>query len=171
MEGGTVRMINKKIEDSFNDQINAELYSAYLYLSMSAYLNSIDMNGMAHWMNVQAKEEVEHAMKFASYIVERGGRVVYKAIECPQEAWESVLDVFKGGYEHERYVTRRINDLMDLAIAEKDYASQVFLQWFVSEQVEEEASADEIVKKIEMIGEGRHGIYMLDKELGKREAD
>jgi ferritin len=171
MEGGAVKMISKKIEDAFNDQINAELFSAYLYLSMSAYLNSIDMNGMAHWMKVQAKEEVEHAMKFASYIVERGGRVVYKAIECPQEAWKSVLEVFKGGYEHERCVTRRINDLMDLAIAEKDYASQVFLQWFVSEQVEEEANADEIIKKIEMIGEGRHGIYMLDKELGKREDD
>ena len=164
-------MISKKIEDAFNDQINAELYSAYIYLSMSAYLNSVDLNGMAHWMKVQAEEEVEHAMKFSSYIVERGGRVKYKAIECPQEEWASALEVFKGAYEHERYVTRRINDLMDLAVAEKDYASQVFLQWFVSEQVEEEANADEIVKKLEMIGEGRHGIYMLDKELGGRKAD
>jgi ferritin len=171
MEGGSLRMISKKIEDAFNDQINAELYSAYIYLSMSAYLNSADLNGMAHWMKVQAEEEVEHAMKFASYIVERGGRVKYKAIECPQEEWASALEVFKGAYEHERYVTRRINDLMDLSVAEKDYASQVFLQWFVSEQVEEEANADEIVKKLEMIGEGRHGIYMLDKELGGRKAD
>jgi ferritin len=171
MEGGTLGMISKKIEDAFNDQINAELYSAYIYLSMSAYLNSVDLNGMAHWMKLQAQEEVEHAMKFASYIVERGGRVNYKAIDCPQEEWPSALEVFKGAYEHERYVTRRINDLMDLSVTEKDYASQVFLQWFVSEQVEEEANADEIVKKLEMIGEGRHGIYMLDRELGKREAD
>ncbi|MBL3538428.1 ferritin [Aminivibrio sp.] len=164
-------MISKKIEDAFNDQINAELYSAYIYLSMSAYLNSVDLNGMAHWMKVQAKEELEHATKFASYIVARGGRVKYKAIECPREEWASALEVFKGAYEHERYVTRRINDLMDLAVTEKDYAAQVFLQWFVSEQVEEEANTDGIVKKMEMIGEGRHGMYMIDKELGERKAD
>ena len=164
-------MISKKIEDAFNDQINAELYSSYIYLSMSACLNSMDLNGMAHWMYVQAKEELEHAMKFAQYIVERGGRVKYKAIEGPQEEWGTALEVFKGAYEHERYVTRRINDLMDLSVSEKDYASQIFLQWFVSEQVEEEGNVDAIIKKMEMMGVGKHGLYMLDKEFGRREDD
>ena len=162
-------MISKKLEDAFNDQINAELYSAYLYLSMSAYFESVDMRGMARWMHVQSGEETSHAMKFADYIVERGGRVRYKAIESPAAEWASPLEAFKNAYEHERYVSRRINDLMDLAVTEKDYASQVFLQWFVSEQVEEEAHADEIVRKLEMMGEARHVVYMLDKELGKRE--
>jgi len=164
-------MISKKIEDAFNDQINAELFSAYIYMAMSAYLESVDLVGMAHWMNVQAQEEVDHARKFAAHIVERGGRVRYKTIECPQEEWKSALDVFKGAYDHERYVTGRINSLMDMAVAEKDYASQVFLHWFIEEQVEEEAAADAIVKKLELIGEGGKGIYMVDKDLGKREAE
>ena len=164
-------MISKKVEDAFNDQINAELYSAYIYMAMSAYLESVDLSGMAHWMDIQAEEEVNHAKKFADHIVERGGRVRYKAIDCPQEEGKSALDVFKGAYDHERYVTGRINSLMDMAMEEKDYASQVFLHWFIEEQVEEEASADAIVKKLELIGEGGRGIYMLDKDLGKREAD
>ena len=164
-------MLSKKIQDAFNDQINAELFSSYLYLAMSAHLEDTAMKGMAHWMRLQAQEEMEHAMKFVDYIAERGGRVVYKAIETPQAEWNSPLEIFKAAYEHEQYISRRINDLMELAIPEKDFASQVFLQWFISEQVEEEANADEIVKKLEMIGEGRNGIYMLDRELGKRDAD
>ena len=164
-------MLNKKIEDAFNDQINAELFSSYLYLAMSAHLEDTAMKGMARWMKFQAKEEMEHAMKFVDFIAERGGRVVYKGIETPQSEWNSPLEIFKAAYEHEQYITKRINDLMELAIPEKDFASQVFLQWFVSEQVEEEANADEIVKKLEMIGEGRNGIYMLDRELGQRGAD
>ena len=164
-------MLNKKIEDAFNDQINAELFSSYLYLAMSAHLEDTAMKGMARWMKFQAKEEMEHAMKFVDFIAERGGRVVYKGIETPQGEWNSPLEIFKAAYEHEQYISKRINDLMELAIPEKDFASQVFLQWFVSEQVEEEANADEIVKKLEMIGEGRNGIYMLDRELGQRGAD
>lgn len=164
-------MISKKIEDALNDQINAELYSAYIYLSMSSWLDSMNLKGMSHWMSIQAKEEVEHAMKFAAYVMERGGRVLYKAVEEPETQWTSPLDVFKVAYEHEKYITRRINDLMDLAVAEKDYASQALLQWFVSEQVEEEANADEIVAKLGMIGEGKHGLLMVDRELGGREDD
>ena len=164
-------MLNKKIQDAFNDQINAELFSSYLYLAMSAHLEDTAMKGMARWMKLQAQEEMEHAMKFVDFIAERGGRVVYKGIETPQSEWNSPLEIFKAAYEHEQYITKRINDLMELAIPEKDFASQVFLQWFVSEQVEEEANADEIVKKLEMIGEGRNGIYMLDRELGQRGAD
>ncbi|MEA4880487.1 MAG: ferritin [Synergistaceae bacterium] len=164
-------MLSKKMQDAFNDQINAELFSSYLYLAMSAHLEDATMKGMARWMRLQAQEEMEHAMKFVDFIAERGGRVVYKAIETPQSEWNSPLEIFRGAYEHEQYVTKRINDLMEIALSEKDFASQVFLQWFVTEQVEEEANADEIVKKLEMIGEGRHGIYMLDRELGQREAD
>ena len=164
-------MLNKKIQDAFNDQINAELFSSYLYLSMSAYLEDKSMTGMAHWMKLQAEEELEHAMKFVDFIAERGGRVVYKAIETPQAEWNSPLEIFEAAYEHEQYITKRINDLMELTIPEKDFASQIFLQWFVTEQVEEEANADEIVQKLKMIGDGKNGIYMLDRELGQREAD
>lgn len=171
MEGGEVTMISKKLEDAMNDQINAELYSAYIYLSMSSWFDSENLKGMSHWMGIQAKEEVEHAMKFAGYVMERGGRVLYKGIEGPETGWTSPLEAFKVAYEHEKYVTRRINDLMDLAVAEKDYASQAFLQWFVTEQVEEEANADEIVSKLGMIGDGKHGLLMIDRELGDREDD
>ena len=164
-------MITQKMITLVNEQIKAEYDSAYLYLSMSAYFQESNLKGMAHWMKKQAKEEMEHAMKFVDFIAERGGRVVYKAIETPQSEWNSPLEIFRGAYEHEQYVTKRINDLMEIALSEKDFASQVFLQWFITEQVEEEANADEIVKKLEMIGEGRHGIYMLDRELGQREAD
>ncbi len=171
MEGGKVKMISKKLEDAINDQINAELYSAYIYLSMSSWFDSMNLKGMSRWMSIQSKEEVEHAMKFAAYVMERGGRVLYKPVEGPETEWVSPLEAFKVAYEHEKYVTRRINDLMDLAVAEKDYASQALLQWFVTEQVEEEANADEIVSKLEMIGEGKHGLLMIDRELGDREDD
>ncbi|MDI9369612.1 MAG: ferritin [Synergistaceae bacterium] len=164
-------MINRKVEEAINEQINAELYSAYIYLSMASWFDSMNLGGMAHWMNLQAKEEVEHALKFADFLMERGGRVIYKAIEGPETEWPSPLEAFRAAYDHEKYVTRRINDLMDIAIAEKDYASQVFLQWFITEQVEEEASASEIVGRLEMIGDGKHGLLMIDKELAGREDD
>ena len=164
-------MINKKIEDAINDQINAELHSAYIYLSMASWFDSMNLKGMSHWMNIQAKEEVEHAMKFADFVMERGGRVLYKAVAAPETEWASPLEAFRGAYEHEKYVTRRINDLMDLAVAEKDYASQVLLHWFISEQVEEEANASEIVGKLEMMADGKHGLLVIDRELGGREDD
>src|SRR6056297_843614 len=132
-------MIKENIQEAINKQINAELFSAYLYQSMGAYLDSENLGGMAAWMNMRAKEELEHAMKFYNYLLERGGRVKLYAIDEPQFEWNSPLEVFEASYEHEQYVTGRINDLVELAAEEKDHATGVMLQWFVSEQVEEEA--------------------------------
>ncbi len=164
-------MIKENIQEAINKQINAELFSAYLYQSMGAYLDSENLGGMAAWMNMQAKEELEHAMKFYNYLLERGGRVKLYAIDEPQFEWNSPLEVFEASYEHEQYVTGRINDLVELAAEEKDHATGVMLQWFVSEQVEEEATVDEIVEKMKMISESRNGLYMLDRELGKRDSE
>ena len=161
-------MIKEKIQDALNKQINAELYSSYLYLSMSAYFESINLKGCANWMRVQTQEELVHAMKFYDYLIERGGKVVLSSIESPPTEWPSPLAIFEQAYQHEQKVTGLINDLVDLAIAEKDHATNNFLQWFVSEQVEEEASADEVVQKIKLMGDARGGIFMLDRELAQR---
>lgn len=161
-------MIKGKIEKALNDQINAEMYSSYLYLSMSSYFSSINLNGFATWMRVQAQEELTHAMKFYDYVIERGGRVTVKAIEAPPAEWDSPLKVFEHVYTHEQKVTGLINDLVNLAIAEKDHATTAFLQWFVTEQVEEESSADEIVQKVKLVGDQGAGLLMLDQELGQR---
>ena len=161
-------MIKEKIQDALNKQINAELYSSYLYLSMSAYFESINLKGFASWMRVQTQEELVHAMKFYDYLIERGGKVVLSSIESPPTEWSSPLAIFENAYQHEQKVTGLINDLVDLAIAEKDHATNIILQWFVSEQVEEEASADEVVQKIKLMGDARGGIFMLDRELAQR---
>jgi len=161
-------MIKEKIQDALNEQINAELYSSYLYLSMSAYFESINLKGCANWMRVQTQEELVHAMKFYDYLIERGGKVVLSSIESPPTEWPSPLAIFENAYQHEQKVTGLINELVDLAIAEKDHATNNFLQWFVSEQVEEEASADEVVQKIKLMGDARGGIFMLDRELAQR---
>lgn len=161
-------MIKEKIQDALNKQINAELYSSYLYLSMSAYFESINLKGCANWMRVQTQEELVHAMKFYDYLIERGGKVVLSSIESPPTEWPSPLAIFENAYQHEQKVTGLINDLVDLAIAEKDHATNIILQWFVSEQVEEEASADEVVQKIKLMGDARGGIFMLDRELAQR---
>ena len=161
-------MIAEKIETSFNEQINWELYSAYLYLSMSAYFLSINLNGFASWMRVQALEEVTHAMKFFDFINERSGRVTLLETKAPPKEWESPLAAFEDAYEHECLVSSRINDLVNLSLDEKDHASNNFLQWFVSEQVEEEASVDEVVQKLKIIGGDGGGLFLLDQELGKR---
>lgn len=163
-------MINKKVEEAINNQINAEMFSSYLYKAMSAYFADMNLTGMAAWMDVQAQEEMTHALKFYDYIIERGGRVKLMAIEEPAFEWGAPIEAFKAAYEHEQYITGRINDLTDLAIQEKDHATMIMLQWFVTEQVEEEASVSEIVGKMEMIGDSKHGVYMLDKELGGRGA-
>ena len=164
-------MISKKMQDAFVDQINEELFSSYLYLSMAAWFESQNLRGMAKWMYVQAGEERGHGMKFFDEIVERGGRVKLAAIKEPQFEWKTPLEAFKAAFAHEQHITKRINDLTDMAIKEKDHASEIFLQWFVNEQVEEEANADEIVKKLEFVGTTNHGLYLLDKELGARGAD
>ena len=161
-------MIKEKIQDALNKQINAELYSSYLYLSMSAYFESINLKGCANWMRVQTQEELVHAMKFYDYLIERGGKVVLSSIESPPTEWPSPLAIFEQAYQHEQKVTGLINELVDLAIAEKDHATNIILQWFVSEQVEEEASADEVVQKIKLMGDARGGIFMLDRELAQR---
>jgi len=161
-------MLNKKLQDALNAQINAELYSAYLYLAMEAYFQSLNLKGFANWMCVQSGEETGHAMKIYHYIIERGGRVTLDAIDKPPAEWKSPLAVFEAGYKHEQKVTALINDLVELACKEKDHASVIFLQWFVTEQVEEEANAAEIVGKLSMLKDIPQAVYLLDKELGQR---
>jgi len=154
--------------DELNRQVNAELYSSYLYLSMAAYFESINLKGFANWMKIQAREEVTHAMKFFDYINERGGRVTLDTIKKPPAEWKSPLDVFENTYKHEVNVTKMINSLVDLAIREKDHATYNMLQWFVAEQVEEEASADAIRQQLKFIGKDGRGLLMLDRELSRR---
>lgn len=161
-------MIKKGILDALNYQLNAELYSAYLYLSMAAYFESTDLSGFANWMRVQAQEELTHAMKFYYYIVQRGARVSLTSIDAPQSEWESPLKAFEHVYQHERKVTGLINELVNLALAEGDHATNNFLQWFVAEQVEEEDSASSVLQKVKLAGESTGGLFMLDSELGQR---
>jgi ferritin len=161
-------MIGEKMEKALNEQVNAEMYSAYLYLSMESYFKSLNLNGFANWMRVQTQEEMFHAMKMYDFIITRGGRVLLKTIEGPTTEWKSPLDVFKEVCKHEQKVTGLINNLVDLAIKEKDHATNSFLQWFVTEQVEEEANADELVKQLKLMENAPGGMYMLDKELAQR---
>ena len=154
------------MEAALNNQINKELYSSYLYLSMVSYFDSIDMEGCAAWMKAQVQEEIIHAMKMFDYVSECGGRVTLEAIDKPQADWSSPLAAFEHAYEHEKYVTSLINDLMNVAIEEKDHATQIFLQWFITEQVEEEASASGVVQKLKLAGDS--GLFLVDRELGQR---
>ena len=161
-------MLSERMMKALNKQLNAELYSAYLYLSMAAYFESKNLKGFTNWMRAQAQEELAHAMKFFDYINEKGGRVYLEAIEKPPTEWKSPLDVFEATYEHEVKVTSMINDLVNMSMEEKDHATYNMLQWFVAEQVEEEASADEIRQQLRMIKEDGRGIMMLDRELKQR---
>ena len=161
-------MISKKMQEALNSQVAAEFYSAYLYLSMSAYLESIDLKGFANWMRVQYQEEVSHAEKIFDHVIERDGRAVVKAWEAPPAEWKSALDVFETAYKHEQKVTGLINGLVDQAHAEKDHATYNFLQWFVNEQVEEEASVKTIVQQLKLLGDSRAGLFQIDRELGQR---
>ena len=161
-------MLNQKIEKAINEQINAELYSAYLYLSMQAYFESLNLPGLAKWMYAQTQEEVMHAMKFYNFIIERGGKIVLEAIDKPQTEWDSPLAAFEAAYQHEQKVTARINNLMNMVIEEKDHATNSFLQWFVDEQVEEEASVSAVVQKLNMVEKSSSGLFMVDNELGQR---
>ena len=161
-------MLSERMQSAINAQINAEWYSEYLYYSMSAYFDSKGLPGMANWMNCQAQEEHFHAMKIFRFVTERGGRVILDSIDAPQYDWDSPLAVFEAAYAHEQKVTSLINGLMDLAIQEKDHATAQFLQWFVEEQVEEEAAADAIVQQLRWIGDSGNGILNLDKELSAR---
>ena len=161
-------MINESMQKAINEQINKELYSAYLYLSMSAYFEAKNLPGFAKWLRMQADEELEHGMKFFDHLNERGGRVELKAIMAVPTEWKDNLEVFKQVQEHEAAVTASINSLYELALKDKDYASQVMLQWFINEQVEEEKNAADIVQRLEMVDAKGNGVLMLDHELGKR---
>jgi len=161
-------MIKESINEALNKHINAELYSSYLYLSMAAYFESQDMQGMANWMRVQAQEELIHVVKFYDYINDRDGRVLLLGVDAPPTEWESALEVFRAAYDHECKVSRLINELVGLAEKEEDRATYNFLQWFVSEQVEEEATAKSIVGQLKLVGKEGHGLYLVDKELGTR---
>ncbi len=161
-------MISRTMEEELNKQINEELFSAYLYLAMSAHFEAENWKGIANWLKIQALEELTHADKFYKYIVERGGNVELHSIAKPQKEWENAYSAFDQGLKHEQHITQRINYLMDLAVKEKDYATQSLLKWFVDEQVEEEANFSEIVGKLRLIENSPRSLFYLDHELGKR---
>lgn len=162
--------LNLKVEKALNDQIRWEFYSSYLYLSMSSWYESKGLRGFANWEFVQAQEEKDHAIKLYQYVISRGGRVKLQPIEAPPFEWESPIDAFTVSLHHEEKVTSLINDLVNLAIQEKDHATNNMLQWFVDEQIEEEADAGQIVEQLKMMDKdtGLGLLYMLDKELGTR---
>lgn len=161
-------MLSTKLQDAFNRQINAELFSSYLYLSAAAYFEAEDLKGMAHWMRIQSGEETGHATRIFDFINDRSGRVTLTQIDAPKAEWKSPLEVFEEAYKHEQKITGLVNDLMNLAAMEKDGASHDFLEWFVREQVEEEAAAQLIVAQLKLVGGNGVGLYMIDQELGKR---
>lgn len=161
-------MLNKKIEDAINAQINAEMWSAYLYLSMSAWCAKTGRPGMANWFEIQFREEQDHARIFFNYVLQRDGEVKLQPIEAVPQEWESPLDVFESTLAHEQKVTALINNLFALTTAENDYASQSMLKWFIDEQVEEEENAQNMIDNLRMIGDNGYGLFMLDKELAAR---
>jgi len=161
-------MLSEKILDALNKQLNSELYSAYLYLAMSAWFDYKGLKGLAHWMRVQAREELEHAMKIYDYINDRGGRVVLDDVKAVKREWSCVTEVFEHALEHERSVTKSIHDLLDLARSEGDKATEVFLHWFVNEQVEEEKIFSEILQLLKYGGETPQLVLILDRQLAER---
>ena len=160
--------IKNKIQEAINKQINAELYSSYLYLAMSAFFEENNWRGFAHWMRIQANEENTHAMKLFDYLLERSGKVILEDIKAPKKDWKTPLDVFEAVYKHEVKVTQLINELLNLARQEKDYATESILKWFIDEQVEEEANAKKILEKLKLIKDSVNGLFILDHELGER---
>ena len=161
-------MISEKMQGAFLDQINKELYSEYLYLSMKAYFANLNLMGFVNWMDVQVQEEHAHAMGMFDYVIERGGKVELLAIDKPENTWASPLEVFRAVLKHEEYVTSRINALMDVAEEERDRAAMIFLNWYLKEQVEEEANVGGVLAQLEMIGDDKNGLFALDKELATR---
>ena len=161
-------MLSEKMAEALNKQVNNEIYSAYLYLSMSAHSTFIGLKGFANWFMVQYQEEMVHAMKIYDYINDQGGQVKLMAIAQPPTEFGSPLDMFEKTLKHEKFVTTSINDLVNLAIKEKDHATNIFLQWFVTEQIEEEANDNEIIAKLKLVGKEGNGLYMIDKELAAR---
>lgn len=164
-------MISQKMQDAINVQIQKELFSSYLYLAMSAHFAEKNLPGFARWLEVQAEEEREHAMKFYNHLLDRGGHIELKALEAPQGTWKSNMEAFREVLAHEQFITRSINEVYEVALKENDYPAQILLQWFISEQVEEERNASDIIAQLEMIEEKGTAVLMLDKALGKREED
>ncbi len=161
-------MISDKLQKVINRHINREIYSAYLYASMGSYFDAASLEGFSNWMRVQVQEELSHVARFWNFLSSRGGRVLLTAIDGPPTEWGSPLAVMEAVYAHEQDVSRGINDLVDLAIEERDHMAREFLQWFVAEQVEEEAGADKIVQDLKKIGDNGHGLLMIDRELSGR---
>jgi ferritin len=163
--------ISKKMENAINKQINEEFYSAYLYLSMAGYFEGTNLKGFANWMRMQYQEEISHAMKLFDYVFEREGSTELMVIEKPPIKWNSPLEAFKAAYTHEKKISGYIDKLYHLASNEKDIPTQVMLQWFVTEQVEEESSVSAIVEELKLIGDNGSGIFLIDKQLGKRTSE
>lgn len=162
-------MLKDSVLKILNKQINEEMYSSYLYLSMSAFFSSINLDGFAKWMRIQSQEEYAHAMKIYDYVLQRDGKVMLTKIETPKPVWKSPLEVFQETLKHEKHISACIHQIVNLAIKEKDHATNHFFQWFVGEQVEEEATANAIVEKMKLIGDTKSGLFMLDRELGQRQ--
>jgi ferritin len=163
-------MLSDRMQKALNGQLNAEIYSSYLYLSMNAYFKSANLDGFANWMNAQAQEELMHAMKFYDFVHQRGGRVLLSAIDSPPTDWDSPLAVFEATLQHEQKVTGFINELVEIALEEHDHATQIFLQWFVTEQVEEEESVGRVLEQLKLLGDSRQGLFMMDREMAARQA-
>ncbi len=162
-------MLLPELEEALNEQLNKEMYSAYLYLAMASYFESQVFSGMANWMRTQAKEELGHSMKIYNYIFQRGGTVVLKTIDAPPVSWDSPVVAFEDAYSHEKTITADINQLVNLAISNTDHATVQFLQWFVAEQVEEEATSSSIVHRLKRVGDDNTaGLMIIDRELALR---
>ncbi len=161
-------MISKTMQQLLNDQIQKELYSSYFYLSMRAWFAAQNLDGFANFFDVQEKEERDHAMKFYHYVLHVGGDIALQAIQAPPADFASPISVFEDTYKHEQYVTASIYTLMDQAVTEKDHKTQAFLQWFVTEQAEEESTAEGILTKLRRVGDNSQGLFMMDAELAKR---
>jgi ferritin len=161
-------MLNERMAEALNTQLNKEIYSAYLYLSMSACSSFIGLKGFANWFMVQYQEEMVHAMKIYNYVDSQGGQVKLMAVEQPATEFESALEMFEKTLEHEKFITKSINDLVNLAIEEKDHATNIFLQWFVTEQIEEEGNDNDIISKLKLVGDKGNGLFMIDRELASR---
>jgi ferritin len=164
-------MISKKMEERLNQQLNAELGAAHSYLAMAAYCDSIDMYGCAHWLKAQAKEELEHAMKFYHYIEEQDATIKITALPEPKCTYSSLQEVFETSLKQEKHVTALINAIVDFAISEKDHATQVFLEWFITEQVEEESSIIDLLHKLKLLKDSGEGLFLFNEELAKRKED
>jgi ferritin len=163
-------MLSEKMQAAINHQINAELHSAYIYLSMAAYFEDKNLKGFANWMRVQAEEEVGHAMRFYNFIIERRGRVLLEPVAAVPTDWASSMAAFENAFAHEQKISGLINTLMDLALKEKDHAAASFLKWFVDEQVEEEANADAVIQQLKLAGDAGAAIFILDREMATRVA-